>query len=392
MKCNTCLASFPTMEVIKDHYKSEWHCFNSKRRAQNLPILRREQFLQLVKTAETKSPPKSAVMTIKKDHNAHDRVEVPMAKSPEKVKEESISEKTVIHGELVEGEQQSEDVSELASELESTKQKYKPVLGAAVSVFDDKIFSTSEETVDYMTMKYGFFIPDIEYLTDLDGLIEYLNEKVKEGCICLFCQKRFADGRATQHHMISKSHCKIAYDESTGDVDELEDFYDFSSTYEDIEEEIDENGEVIEEEAHPGATGELVLPGGKILGHRMFRRYYKQYYPPQDTREPILAQQREELLRLGMKFGTAAIGGEKGGDNNSSGSSLVTRVNEMSEIEVMTHLIRYQKEIRKGQIQEQRGKMRRENLAQRREYKSNIEKLRSSETTTAKIRDYHKML
>jgi pre-60S factor REI1 len=386
MKCNTCLASFPNMEVIKDHYKSEWHCFNSKRRAQNLPILRREQFLQLVKTSETKSPPKSAVMTFKKDHNAPNRVEAPVAKSPEKVKVESISEKTVIHGELVEGEQQAEDVSELASELESTKPKYKPVLGAAVSVFDDKIFSTSEETVDYMTMKYGFFIPDIEYLTDLDGLIEYLNEKVKEGCICLFCQKRFADGRATQHHMISKSHCKIAYDESSGDVDELEDFYDFSSTYEDIEEEIDENGEVIEEEAHPAATGELVLPGGKILGHRMFRRYYKQYYPPQDTREPILAQQREELLRLGMKFGTAAIGGE------NSGNSLVTRVNEMSEIEVMTHLIRYQKEIRKGQIQEQRGKMRRENLAQRREYKSNIEKLRSSETTTAKIRDYHKML
>jgi hypothetical protein len=183
--------------------------------------------------------------------------------------------------------------------------------------------------------------------------------------------------------MLSKSHCKIAYDDNEDDeTDEYEDFYDFSATYEDVDEvELDENGEVIQDEAHVATTGELILPDGKILGHRMFRRYYKQYYHPQDTREPILAQQREELLRLGYKFG-----------NSDAKKLTVSKINEMSEIEIMTNLIKYQKEIRKGQMIEQRGKMRRENMDRRREYKSTIDKLRSSENTTAKIRDYHGML
>ncbi len=383
MKCNTCLASFPSMEVIKDHYRSDWHCFNSKRRAQGLTILRREQFLELVKS-NTKSAPKasakSAVTTFKEDHSKVKQVAV--AVKPTATTTATATATTTNTPETEEqhdeqGEKEEEEEEEENEEV--SKRVYEPKLGSHVSVFDDKECKSAEDCLQYMSFKFGFFIPDMEYLVDLDGFLSYCNEKVKMGGVCLFCQKVFPDGRACQHHMHAKSHCKIAY-ENDADAEEFEDFYDFSATYEDVDDvDLDENGDVIQDEASVNAvTGELILPDGKVLGHRDFRVYYRQYYRPTDTREPVLAQQREELLRLGCKFGKHIIDANK--------------VTAMSEIEVMDALIKYQKAIRKGQVTEQRAKLRHDAMTQRKEYKSSVAKLRSSETTTAKIRDYHGLL
>lgn len=46
-----------------------------------------------------------------------------------------------------------------------------------------------------------FFIPDVEYLQDPEGLIAYVEEKVKLGFICLYCNgkgKTFHTYRAVQ--------------------------------------------------------------------------------------------------------------------------------------------------------------------------------------------------
>jgi pre-60S factor REI1 len=445
MKCNTCLASFPSMEVIKDHYRGDWHCFNSKRRAQNLPVLRREQFLELVKAHSVPSSssstismginrnsangsvrttltaaslsltgPKRMSTTIQHDHSKQQqRVLSPNVSSPSKLNcstpsslekkfdlsetnetaERSSKAENADDVELDEdlavsesGIEEQEEAAEAVTEAINKRNiDYEPVLGSAISVFDDKSFPTSEEALSYMSLKYGFFLPDMEYMVDLEGMIEYLNEKVKLGNICLFCQKRFNDGRSTQHHMISKSHCKLTYEEGV-DTEEYEEFYDFSSTYEDLEEEeLDENGEIIQNEAstHP-TTGELILPDGKILGHRSFRRYYKQYYSLPDQREPVLAQQREELFRLGYVLNGGNGGIKKGLD--------IATVSAMNETQLMTTLIQYQKAIRKNQIIEQKAQIRKLYKDRRREYKSTVDKLRSSENTTAKIRDYHGLL
>jgi hypothetical protein len=58
----------------------------------------------------------------------------------------------------------------------------------------------------------------------------------------------------------------------------------------------------------------------------------------------------------------------------------------------MTMFVKVQKDIRRGQMVEQRGQMRRFNFDLRREYASTTDRLRSSENTTAKIRDYHGLL
>merc|ERR1712100_546034 len=54
--------------------------------------------------------------------------------------------------------------------------------------------------------------------------------KVKQGRTCLWCGRQFRSYRACQQHMIDKSHVKVAY-ESDASVDELSDYYDFSSSY-----------------------------------------------------------------------------------------------------------------------------------------------------------------
>lgn len=345
-KCNTCKSCFLSIEKIKEHYRGDWHILNSKRRANGLIPLKRSEFKALIHQSPAKAP---------KSTNDKKVVADPLSSDPIDKTEDSV-----------------EKVEELIQE------ETPPVVTANISIFDDKVFDNVDDCVQYMALTFGFFIPDVEFLSDLEGLLVYLGEKVKHGGICLYCQKQCVPGRPCQQHMLSKSHCKIAYENGI-DGEEFEDFYDFSASYEDMEDvELDENGEVIENEVEIASTGELVLADGRILGHRDFRRYYKQHYRPADTRAPILAQQREELLRLGGKFGGLTFTPED--------------ITTMEDVQVMQLLVRYQKDVRKGMMVEQRAQLKKDGRNQRLEYNSKINKLRSSETTTAKIRDYHRIL
>jgi len=40
-----------------------------------------------------------------------------------------------------------------------------------------------------MLKVHGFFIPFVEYLTDLEGFLNYLGAKVGVGHVCLWCGK-----------------------------------------------------------------------------------------------------------------------------------------------------------------------------------------------------------
>ena len=43
-KCNTCKAAFPSIDLIRDHYRSDWHVLNSKRRASGLAHVTLEEY------------------------------------------------------------------------------------------------------------------------------------------------------------------------------------------------------------------------------------------------------------------------------------------------------------------------------------------------------------
>lgn len=263
------------------------------------------------------------------------------------------------------------DQFEMAEHAESERE---PVLGANVSIFDDTEFETTAECVAYMEKQFGFFLPDRDSICDLDGLLEYLGDKVKLGGFCLYCQKQMTPGRPCQMHMLDKSHCKIAYEEDV-DMDEFDDFYDF--TEENASLPHDEDGNPIEAVATLSATGEMILPGGRLVGHRQYRHYYKQRFAPVDQRPAVLAMQREQLLKLGIQVGA-----------DYTEDSIVA----MPDVQVMTLLMRHQKVRRKELAYQQRAEMKDMMREKRKDQAIKSSKLRSSEQRTQIIRDYHGML
>jgi pre-60S factor REI1 len=391
LKCNTCFAAFSSTTILKEHYKSNWHVFNSKRRGNGLPHVNKDQYTTLCQVAGKSPVTKTKPATTQNMNSASNQN--PKTISTSSAASASVVEPTSSKVAGTNEEDEFEDIQE-SEEIEYSPER---------SLFDyNKTFETIEENIHHMSLTYGFFIPDIEFLTDLPGLIQFLGEKIYYGNICLYCQKTFQNRIACQRHMIDKSHCKIAYEEGI-DMDDISDFYDFTSSYEGREVQYDEEGNVIDEELQISATGELVLPDGRCLGNRIFRRYYKQKFRPAEANEAILAAQREELLRLSTKFGgllltdslndpsIATTAGEPGAVEVEQ-PTYYDQVANLSDVTVMDLLVKYHKQIRKNNILEQRGQLRKQAMDQRRMYKSTVDKVRSSETTTAKIRDYHRIL
>ena len=62
-----------------------------------------------------------------------------------------------------------------------------------------------------MATVHCFFIPDRDSVIDLEGLIDYLGQKVSIGCVCIGCNHGFKSPVATRDHMLSKGHTRMAY-------------------------------------------------------------------------------------------------------------------------------------------------------------------------------------
>lgn len=63
-----------------------------------------------------------------------------------------------------------------------------------------------DDNMTHMTKSHSFFIPDIEYLADLRGLIKYLGEKISVGNVCLYCNgkgRAIRSLEAVRAHMVS---------------------------------------------------------------------------------------------------------------------------------------------------------------------------------------------
>ena len=128
--------------------------------------------------------------------------------------------------------------------------------------------------LSHMRIAHSFFIPDIEYLTDLEGLLKYLGEKIAIGWTCLYCNgkgKTFHSMEAVQDHMRSMAHCKLAYEDEDQE-EEFSDFYDFAEYYK--SKGIDP--EVGAEELTQNEFGELILSPTLTVGHRDLKHIYKQ--------------------------------------------------------------------------------------------------------------------
>lgn len=104
-----------------------------------------------------------------------------------------------------------------------------------------------ESNLQHMAIQHSFFLPDTEYLVDVEGLLQYLGEKVAIGNVCLYCPankvdeeghpvgNEFGSLEAVRAHMKAKGHCKLAYD-TEWERQEVSEYYDFEASYPDAEE------------------------------------------------------------------------------------------------------------------------------------------------------------
>ncbi|XP_057713601.1 cytoplasmic 60S subunit biogenesis factor ZNF622 [Corythoichthys intestinalis] len=187
-------------------------------------------------------------------------------------------------------EEKEEDEEEEYDDEESTEHTEGDASGSlpgSIPVTDCLFCTHHSKTlmrnVAHMTRVHSFFIPDLQYLADLRGLVRYLGEKVGAGNVCLWCNEKgrsFYSTEAVRSHMTDKSHCKLFTD---GDAAlEFADFYDFRSSYpdrSDDDEELPDDKNI----QYDDETMELTLPSGARVGHRSLMRYYKQRFGTERT-------------------------------------------------------------------------------------------------------------
>ncbi|CAG0883635.1 unnamed protein product [Cyprideis torosa] len=299
--CLNCRVKFINGDLQRDHYKSHWHRYNLKRKVVGFEPVTAEQFEERVREQnalavlqERTSKESSYCQTCRKSFNTEKALENHLH-SKKHLDSVSSSDGTpvVTTSERKPSASEANDDIEI-EEVDSDEWEGDPI-PSTDCLFCSFHSASLEKNLDHMTTKHSFFIPEIEYIVDLDGLITYLGEKVGCGMRCLWCNergRRFYSTLAAQRHMRDKGHCKIPHD-SGEDLLEFADFYDFSPSYpegfgtEDADEELppmmmesyEASSTKVDED--DGGDGFLKLPSGSTIGHRALFRYFKQNPRPE---------------------------------------------------------------------------------------------------------------
>ena len=152
--------------------------------------------------------------------------------------------------------------------------------------------ATIDENLEHMQKTHGMFIPDREYLVDLESFVGYLFTVISEFNECLYCGRIKQTAEEIRQHMLDKSHCKL---KSPQDV-EYEDFYDYSFSDEGCQD--DKNGKSPEaKKVLDSKELEIRLESGSSIGHRSQMRYFRQNPRRHDKhadRRAITAAEEEE--------------------------------------------------------------------------------------------------
>jgi pre-60S factor REI1 len=351
---------FTSRDELASHYQTPWHQYNLKRRQAGLPVLLEADFQARLAAAQAL---RQETKTAGKDHLKKDKKHKKSKKSIAS-SEGAITSSQVPSYDGIKGAEETNDravdltkdrmdvqetpVETVGDNQEVEEEEMMVEIDPLQCLFDRHMSSTVEANAERMYRKYGFFIPDREYCTDLEGMIGYLHEKIKLGNMCVYCHKVFTTWHGCQKHMIQKEHTKMRY-EAGIDLEDFDVFYDFveeneqflqsvgkrkasvaddggdvamdgieeDDGWEDISDdeeaaeddmaEDDDNNSIYsefeEEVARMGIDvtplGELVFPNGRVVGHRSLRRYYKQRTAQrEDSRESVVAARKAAGERL----------------------------------------------------------------------------------------------
>jgi pre-60S factor REI1 len=333
--CLTCKVLFQNIEAQREHYKQEWHKYNLKRKVAGLPSITEDEFNEKIKKQI-------------EDNELANQVNVWNCEVCKKVfnsenafKNHEISKKHLENAanyeknKTMDTDDSDDDLSDNNGDTKEPKINWKKRFAEAQTeeefnkVLEEKIKvsrkleeteclfcnfkgNTFEEKMEHMTVEHTFFIPDVEYLANLKGLLAYLGEKISIGNTCIYCERMFHSLEAVRKHMLDKGHTKISYEE--GPDLEIANFYDFSVL--DDEDEDMENGE--DEVNNQALTitsegTELILPSGAHIGHRDYKRYYNQNLRDRnDSNSKALMTLSEKYKALGYyEIGSSGMTIEK---------------------------------------------------------------------------------
>lgn len=319
--CITCRVSFADSDIQRRHYKTDWHRYNLKRKVAEMPAVTAEVFQQKViaQKAELEAQKQSKTKTMHcqlcgktfSSENAysnhlsskkHKDMEAGKAKRDGSVNTEGLSSSKTTTEESKEtgGQNMDPENAESSSFDDNNDDDDDDDVEEDTLEVEDCLFCphhsiSLEENMKHMTRSHSFFIPDLEFVVDLKGLLTYLCEKVGIGNMCLHCNdkgKSFLSTEAVQSHMVDKGHTKINYEGNA--VLEYADFYDFSSSYPDHNSDEEDLNDEIQSKDNTLAvneqTLELCLPSGAKLGHRNMHHIYKQNLPPKRSHHSKVIQ------------------------------------------------------------------------------------------------------
>jgi len=318
----TCQVRFTDNDLHRTHFRSDWHRYNLKRKVAQLPVVSYEAFEERRVAHETEA--KIAEKKVVNDYCVACRKNF---KNP-KAYENHIQSKK--HQEMVlkfekqppvkhvnkSDDEDMEDEDDLEiEEVDSDEWEDDPIENSDC-LFCPHHSSSLEKNLSHMTIKHSFFLPDPEYITDLEGLIDYLGAKVGQGHMCLWCNekgKRFSSVYAAQQHMLDKGHCKMLHEGDS--LLEYDEWYDYTTSYPDQDQADDE----VDLNTLDDSGYELVLPSGTKIGHRSLQRYYKQSLNP--NRALVLVDKRRHNLLTTYK---------SLGWTGSHGQAAVTKARDLS--------------------------------------------------------------
>ncbi|XP_055639213.1 cytoplasmic 60S subunit biogenesis factor ZNF622 [Toxorhynchites rutilus septentrionalis] len=312
--CLNCSVRFANAEMQRNHYKTDWHRYNLKRKIAELPPVSIEEFEQRINqqksadaaSLEDQSLYCKACKKLFKTKNAHDnhldsKKHKDNLKSfleqngDEKQVEVSVKSTRVKPDVSAKMQPMEEDVEEVDSD-EWDEEWDNPIEN------NDCLFCMhhSEDLVGnikHMSVSHSFFIPDAEYCVDLESLLSYLAEKICREFICIWCNEKgrtFYSLDAVRNHMVEKGHCKMLHEGAA--LAEYVDFYDYSTSYPDHNDEMDIDEELEPPQTLEGDDFQMVLPSGAVIGHRSLLRYYKQRVNP--NRAVVVKKSSQRLHKV----------------------------------------------------------------------------------------------
>ena len=213
--CITCRVSFADSEIQRRHYKTDWHRYNLKRKVAEMPPVTAEVFQHkvLAQKAEVEAQQQSKAKTMHcqicnktfSSENAysnhmsskkHKDLEAAEAKKQGRLVTEGLTSDIIKTKESKETDQQNTESENAESSRDNDDDDdddddiEEDTLEVTDCLFCPHHSVSLEENMKHMTRSHSFFIPDIEYVVDLKGLLTYLCEKVGIGNMCLFCNEK----------------------------------------------------------------------------------------------------------------------------------------------------------------------------------------------------------